>query len=152
MVQRDANECNRIIYYIILPGMGQSHTYANILREKEFCVNFISSKYYMACGKTIEHNDEGDDEISVGGFTAMPCKTISVPRIEESIVSFECKLVSTHDILDLILNVANSDERIRAVRMEGSRANPAVPKDKFQDYDISFYVADAGSQTWLQAP
>ena len=89
---------NKDNYHIILPGMGQSHTCANILRDKVFCVNFISSKYYKACIKTIEHNDEGDDEISAGGFTAMPCKTISVPRIEESIVSFECKLVSTHDI------------------------------------------------------
>ncbi|MDR0294123.1 MAG: flavin reductase [Oscillospiraceae bacterium] len=85
-------------YYVILPGMGQSHTYANILRDREFCVNFISSKYYKACGKTIEHNDDGDDEISEGGFTAKPCKTIKAPRIEESIVSFECRLVSAHDI------------------------------------------------------
>ena len=85
-------------YFIILPGMGQSHTYANILREREFCVNFISSRYYNACGKTIESNGESDDEINVGGFTAMPCKTIKAPRVEESIVSFECRLASAHSI------------------------------------------------------
>jgi len=43
-------------------------------------------------------------------------------------------------MLNLILEVAKSDERIRAVRLEGSRANPAVIPDKYQDYDISFYV------------
>jgi len=85
-------------YYIILPGLGQSHTRDNILRDKEFCVNFLSSMFYQACQKTIEHNDEADDEISAGGFTAKPCITIKVPRIEESIVSFECKLVSVYDI------------------------------------------------------
>ena len=46
------------------------------------------------------------------------------------------------EMLDLIIRVAAADERIRAVRMEGSRANPAVPKDQYQDYDISYYVVD----------
>ena len=44
--------------------------------------------------------------------------------------------------MDMILSVASADERIRAVRMEGSRANPAAPKDQYQDYDISYYVTD----------
>lgn len=44
--------------------------------------------------------------------------------------------------MQLILHVAKSDERIRAVSMEGSRANPAAPKDKYQDYDITYYVTD----------
>jgi len=46
------------------------------------------------------------------------------------------------EMLDLILSVANADERIRAVSMEGSRANSTVPKDQYQDYDITFYVND----------
>ena len=46
------------------------------------------------------------------------------------------------EMLDLIIRVAAADERIRAVRMEGSRANPAVLKDQYQDYDISYYVVD----------
>ena len=46
------------------------------------------------------------------------------------------------EMIDLILGVAAADERIRAVRQEGSRANPAVPKDQYQDYDISYYVID----------
>jgi len=45
-------------------------------------------------------------------------------------------------MLDLILGVAKADERIRAVSMEGSRANPAAPKDRYQDYDVSYYVMD----------
>jgi len=46
------------------------------------------------------------------------------------------------EMMELILRVANDDERIRAVSMEGSRANPAIKKDQYQDYDISFYVHD----------
>jgi len=46
------------------------------------------------------------------------------------------------EMIDLILSVANADERIRGVMLGGSRANPAVPKDCYQDYDIAFAVTD----------
>ncbi|MDR1117311.1 MAG: aminoglycoside 6-adenylyltransferase [Oscillospiraceae bacterium] len=46
------------------------------------------------------------------------------------------------EMMDLILSVAKADGRIRAVSIEGSRANPSVPKDKYQDYDITYYVDD----------
>jgi aminoglycoside 6-adenylyltransferase len=44
------------------------------------------------------------------------------------------------EMFDLILNVAKQDDRIRAVYMNGSRTNPNVPKDIFQDYDIVYVV------------
>lgn len=46
------------------------------------------------------------------------------------------------EMIDLILKVAKADDRIRAVSMEGSRANPNAPKDKYMDYDITYYVTD----------
>jgi len=46
------------------------------------------------------------------------------------------------EMMDLILSIAEADDRIRAVSMEGSRANPAVLRDQYQDYDISYYVTD----------
>lgn len=49
---------------------------------------------------------------------------------------------SEKDIFDLILDVAERDERIRAVFLQGSRANPKIKKDKYQDYDILYYVDD----------
>ena len=48
------------------------------------------------------------------------------------------------EMLDMILCAAQGDERVRAVSMEGSRVNPAAPKDRYQDYDITFYVTDIG--------
>lgn len=57
------------------------------------------------------------------------------------------------EILDLIINVAKTNERIRAVSMEGSRADPNAIKDKYRDYDISFYVTDVQSfvtdKSWI---
>ena len=49
------------------------------------------------------------------------------------------------EMFDLILSVANRDNRIRAVYMNGSRANPNVPKDIFQDYDIVYVVTETAS-------
>jgi aminoglycoside 6-adenylyltransferase len=49
---------------------------------------------------------------------------------------------SEKQMLDLILDTARRDERIRAVLMNGSRANPAALADFFQDYDIVYFVTE----------
>jgi aminoglycoside 6-adenylyltransferase len=49
---------------------------------------------------------------------------------------------SEKEMLDLILNVAQNDDNIRAVIMNGSRANPNAKRDPFQDYDIVYFVRD----------
>lgn len=58
------------------------------------------------------------------------------------------------EMFDLILNTAQHDERIRAVYMTGSRANPNREKDLFQDYDIVYVVTDTTPfiqhETWIQ--
>ncbi|MFD3080965.1 aminoglycoside 6-adenylyltransferase [Streptococcus agalactiae] len=45
---------------------------------------------------------------------------------------------SEKEMMDLVLSLAEQDERIRIVTLEGSRANINIPKDEFQDYDIRF--------------
>lgn len=49
---------------------------------------------------------------------------------------------SEQTMLDLILDTARRDDRIRAVIMNGSRTNPNAPRDPFQDYDIVYLVTD----------
>jgi aminoglycoside 6-adenylyltransferase len=49
---------------------------------------------------------------------------------------------SEQEMLDLIVSTAQDDERIRAVIMNGSRANPNAPWDIFQDFDIVYVVTD----------
>ncbi|MDR1030591.1 MAG: aminoglycoside 6-adenylyltransferase [Treponema sp.] len=57
------------------------------------------------------------------------------------------------EMMDIILNFAKNDERIRIVTMEGSRLNTNVPKDRFQDFDITYIVTDMESykenDSWL---
>jgi aminoglycoside 6-adenylyltransferase len=52
---------------------------------------------------------------------------------------------SESEILDLILNTARRDERVRAVIMNGSRVDPNAPKDFFQDYDVVYLVTEKES-------
>jgi aminoglycoside 6-adenylyltransferase len=44
------------------------------------------------------------------------------------------------EIKNLVVDFANSDERIRTVLLNGSRANPDIKPDKLQDFDILFIV------------
>lgn len=49
---------------------------------------------------------------------------------------------SEKEMYELIINTAKNDDRIRAVYISGSRANPNAPKDIFMDYDV-VYVVDS---------
>ncbi|MBL8026837.1 MAG: aminoglycoside 6-adenylyltransferase [Fibrobacteres bacterium] len=46
------------------------------------------------------------------------------------------------EMLDIIMSTARTDERIRAVIMNGSRVNPNVSPDIFQDFDIIYIVTE----------
>jgi aminoglycoside 6-adenylyltransferase len=48
----------------------------------------------------------------------------------------------------LILEVARKDPRIKAVLLNGSRANPSVEKDMYQDFDIVYVVDEI--ESWLK--
>lgn len=57
-------------------------------------------------------------------------------------------------MLEQILDIAKSDERIRAVTLSGSRANKDCPVDIYQDFDIVFFVKDVkpfwDNEKWLE--
>jgi len=49
------------------------------------------------------------------------------------------------EMLHTIRDFAANNEQIRAVVMNGSRANPEAPRDPFQDYDIVYFVESVQS-------
>ena len=59
------------------------------------------------------------------------------------------------EMLDTVVKIAENDERIRAVYLYGSRANPEAEKDEFQDYDVAFVVTETESfqadKNWFSA-
>lgn len=56
-------------------------------------------------------------------------------------------------MIRLFLDIADSDDRILALYMNGSRTNGNVPKDIFQDYDIVYIVRETESfiedKSWI---
>jgi aminoglycoside 6-adenylyltransferase len=62
---------------------------------------------------------------------------------------------SEKEMRDLILGIAGADARIRAVVLNGSRADPKAPKDIFQDFDIVYIVTEMepflADQGWVDA-
>ena len=51
------------------------------------------------------------------------------------------------EVLELILNTAREDERIRAVILSGSRANPRAQRDFFRDFYVAYFVTDVAAFT-----
>lgn len=49
------------------------------------------------------------------------------------------------EMMNMIVDFAKNDDRIRLVSLEGSRTNKNIPRDSFQDYDISYFVTDMDS-------
>lgn len=86
-------------FFAVMPGlMTHTHTYRNILRDQEFCVNFLSAEYYDACRTTIQENGEDIDELHAAGLTAEASSVVKPPRVAEAFLSFECKLHSDTDL------------------------------------------------------
>lgn len=54
---------------------------------------------------------------------------------------------SESEMFDLIVSTAKQDDRIRAVFLNGSRANPNARRDRFQDFDIMYIVNEFDSFT-----
>jgi len=77
-------------YFVVFSILKSHHTYHNILRNKEFCINFPEAKYLDNCYMTIKNNDDDVDEITASGFTLEQAKIVNAPRIKECFLNFEC--------------------------------------------------------------
>ncbi len=75
-----------------------THTYANVLRERCFCINFLPIRYYDRLVDTIQNNAYETDEFQAGGFSLSEAKTIHAPAIEEAFINMECTLKSAQDL------------------------------------------------------
>jgi aminoglycoside 6-adenylyltransferase len=61
---------------------------------------------------------------------------------------------SEQEMLEIILDTAKHDDRIRAVMLSGSRVSPNAQRDIFQDFDVTYFVTDLASFTedhaWIE--
>jgi flavin reductase (DIM6/NTAB) family NADH-FMN oxidoreductase RutF len=110
-------------YSSLLALLEPTHTYANILREGEWCLNYPSVQHHPQCFETIRCNGPDNDEILDAGLTIEPSRTVLAPRIAECAINLECKLAwhrpmyedsQWHLFLGRVLHVA-VDEAAMAV-------------------------------------
>ena len=113
---------DKTAFFAVLGGLFQhTHTYANILREGVFCLNFVPLSAYEGLCKTILYNQEDLDEIQAGGFTLEPAATMDVPCIRESFLQLECTLEEAKDLSGAGIT-AMVTGRVRQVRVEEAYA------------------------------
>ena len=58
------------------------------------------------------------------------------------------------EMMGLIIQTAKEDDRVLAAYLKGSRTNPNVPKDRYQDFDVMYVVRETKSfiadPAWLR--
>lgn len=83
---------DRDSYTSILGVLDYYHTFENILREGEWCLNYPSLDDYKKCFETIHVNEADNDEITAAGLTVEAARLIRAPRIAECQINLECQL------------------------------------------------------------
>ncbi|MBM71349.1 MAG: flavin reductase [Crocinitomicaceae bacterium] len=69
------------------------HTYENVLEVPEVVVNMVDYNTVHACSLASTEYDKGVNEFVKAGLTEHPSDLIKPPRVLESPVSFECKVL-----------------------------------------------------------
>ena len=83
----------------------QKDTSSNILHSKEFVVHIVNETIAEQMNITSGSLSPDESEILRAGFTLIPCSKIKTPRIVESPVQMECKLVQHVELGDGAVDV-----------------------------------------------
>ena len=90
---------DKTAFFAVMGNLYQhTHTYANIMRERCFCVNFLPISCYGRLTETIFHNDYDSDEFQTGDFILEEARTIHAPVIREAFLTMECTLRDVQDL------------------------------------------------------
>ena len=134
-------------YCAVIAILRHQHTFTNILREREWCVNIPRDDQYDQLLRTVQcgPGDDGADELAHAGFTAAPAQSVAAPRMAEAGLVMECRLEWDRPLLDgsrwhlfcgRVTHVAmqdavaaeNPQERLRALMPMYNIHNPLNPR------------------------
>lgn len=77
------------------PDRGFKDTALNILETGEFVVNLVPERLVQAMNLTAADAPRGVDELQLAGLATLPSTHVTPPRIAESPVAFECRVLSS---------------------------------------------------------
>jgi flavin reductase (DIM6/NTAB) family NADH-FMN oxidoreductase RutF len=110
-------------YYAIVSLNSRIHTYKNILRDKDFVVNYPTATDFRKCMDTIKNNADDVDEIRLSGLTVEKAQKVNAPRIKECFMNIECRLKwhrrlhpgsAQYLFTGEVVNIAVDDEKVKA--------------------------------------
>ncbi len=73
-------------------------TLVNVRAMKEFVVNIVSEEFAAKMNVTSGEYPYGVDEFAMSGLTAAPSDLVRPPRVKESHVNMECRLLQTIEV------------------------------------------------------
>ena len=77
---------DKTAFFAVMGNLYQhTHTYANIQREKCFCINFLPISCYDRLVNTIHQNEWDDDEFAAGRFYCFQCQNHSRTSNQRSV-------------------------------------------------------------------
>lgn len=80
---------------------GWKHTAANIKATGEFVWNLATRRLAEAMNASSATIEGSTDKFALAGVTPVPCRLVDVPRVGESPVAFECRLLQQIQLHDL---------------------------------------------------
>jgi flavin reductase (DIM6/NTAB) family NADH-FMN oxidoreductase RutF len=73
-------------------------TLVNVRETQEFVVNIVSEEFAAKMNVTSGEYPYGVDEFAISGLTPVPSDLVRPPRVQESHVNMECKLLQTIEV------------------------------------------------------
>ena len=116
--------------------MKHTHTYKNIKRDKEFCINFLNQNFTENCWKSIKEHKYDNNEITSAGFTAEDAISIKAPRIKESFLKMECEYQWEKELIPNSHNITICG-KVKHICVNESFAK-AITKDKYGKESFMF--------------
>ncbi len=86
----------------VLPNGEKKNTWRNIEKIPEFVINITNEETAEAMNLSATVLPYGQSEFEWASVTPIPSKTISVPRVAEAPISFECKLLEITTVSDRV--------------------------------------------------
>lgn len=101
-------------------------TLVNIEATGEFVINIVSESFAAQMNATSAEFPPEVDEFAAAGLSPAPCESVRAPRVAESLVSYECKLLQVVTVGDgrpgsgsLVLGTVQRIHLAEAVVQEG---------------------------------
>jgi flavin reductase (DIM6/NTAB) family NADH-FMN oxidoreductase RutF len=89
-----------VIFSPINPEGRRKDTTANVLETKEFVVNMVTEDLVEKMNKTSAALPANVDEFEFAGLTPVESVVVKPPRVKESLIQLECKLMHHYSFVD----------------------------------------------------